>query len=453
MLNIGHAGDEFLTLAESFLDWGVNVESYPGGFYQMEFPPSRSLETFSCILHDNGARLVRTSQSISSVSLLHYHEGSLKFYRSVEEIDSQKNFNIESLPAFVCSDCNSKTYKLITTAVEKGANLLLLKPTHLGRGLVEEATAFYEYITNQFNITDAVQTTTLFQEFSPSNSYGKIIIVDGHFITDSGTKHDNYREIVNDIAARLLKFNIPVSSLQQISNTMVVPLNASLYIEWILTYWGKEQGEIRVDIEVDSTIEPESPLNFAFSNLSYGTKRTIGFWFSPKATGHFEDAILIQTAEPFPQKIGITLNVFSNYKQKLEGQSIAKTILIDQLKRVKVKFTDEKELDKFISLIDIDPRAAIIKARYLGETIAKKICHHIGLSTKRLNFDKIGKLISDKKLLSKKGIGYLNTIRIIGNLAAHAEEEDKLEFKEEDALITGQAIIEILEETFTKNLI
>ena len=63
------------------------------------------------------------------------------------------------------------------------------------------------------------------------------------------------------------------------------------------------------------------------------------------------------------------------------------------------------------------------------------------------------KLIARENLLSKKGVGYLNTVRILGNLAAHAEEDVEIEFKEEDSLIVGQAIIEILTEVLNKNLI
>jgi len=104
-------------------------------------------------------------------------------------------------------------------------------------------------------------------------------------------------------------------------------------------------------------------------------------------------------------------------------------------------------------LIEIDPRAAVMKARYVAEKIAKRICEKADISTQRMTFEKICRLIACKNLLSKKGVGYLNTVRIIGNLAAHAEQEEKIKFREEDALIVGQAIIEILKEVFNKSLI
>ena len=233
---------------------------------------------------------------------------------------------------------------------------------------------------------------------------------------------------------------------------MTVPLNTSIYTEWTLKYWGPDGGKIQIEIEVDPSIEPESPTTLIYS-LQYGVSRTIGFWFVPRLTGNFKNAISIKTKGQFSHNKSLSLKVFSGYKEKLKGQSVTKLILLKELQKAERKITEINELDKFITLIEIDPRTAIMKARYIAEKIAKKICRKAGISTKNIRFEQMCRLIANKNLLSKKGIGYLNTVRIIGNLATHDEQGEKTEFNEEDALITGQAIIEILNEALNRNLI
>lgn len=460
MLRIGHAGYEFLTLKDAYLSYGISAEYLlefnPWEAYKFETPPQRSLESFAYLLRKQNAVLLPTSES-----------PGLNIAENVKNWWSLKNYttdfdNIEKLdplttPGLVCSYLKN-TINLIDL-LRKGGNVILLEPRNLmnpfnpevKNSLAEETWKFYEQTINKLNINPQINEKNFFQKFSCSN--GKVIVVDGNFLTDWGTRNEDYFEKVNDILKEFLRFNVPIVSIEKTNDHMIVPLNISVYTEYTLTYWGPNGGQIKIEFEVDPSIEPESPTVLTFSNLLYGTKRTAGFWFTPRTTGNFKNAILIKTEGPFPQNLSLSLTVFSGYREKLESQSIAKTILINEIQKVSNKLTDINDLNKFASLIEIDPRTAVMKARYIAEKISKKICEKVKIPVNNMPFEKICSMIANRNLLSKKGVGYLNTIRIIGNLAAHAEQGDKLQFKEEDALIVGQAIIEILNEVLNKNLI
>ena len=459
MLIIGHAGYEFLTLKDAYLGYGITAEYLlefnPFGATSIETPPQRSLETFANLLRKRGAIILPTNES-PSLDI----KGNVKKWWSLKNYignNSMVSTKMDPLtaPGLVCSRLNNVDN--IVKFLRKGGNVLLLRPTNLlnpfypesRNNLAEEAFKFYEGLITKLGINPQIDKE-IFQKFSFN---GKLIVVDGNFLTDWGTRNENYVEKINEILTEFLRFNVPVASLGQINDQMVVPLNTSVYTEWTLRYCGPDGGQIEIEIEVDPSIEPESPTVLTYSDLQYGATRTIGFWFTPRSVGIFKNAISIKTKGPFSQHLSMSLTVFSGYKEKLKGQSIAKSILLNELWKVSDKISEINDLDKFASLIEVDPRAAVMKARYIAEKISKRICRKAKIPTRNMTFEQICRLIANRNLLSKKGIGYLNTVRIIGNLAAHAEQEEKIQFKEEDALIVGQAIIEILNEVLNRDLI
>ena len=459
MLIVGHAGYEILTLKEAYLIYGISAEYLLefNPFYAIyhEVAPQRSLETFANFLRKRGAIILPTNES-PSLDIEEYIKQwwSLKNYVGNNKQVSHKMEPLTA-PALVCSRMSNVDG--IVKFLRKGGNVILLRPTNLlnpfhsenKNNLAEEAFRFYNELITKLGINPQIDTE-IFQIFSFT---GKLIVVDGNFLTDWGTRNENYIEKINEILTEFLRFNVPVASLEQINDRMVVPLNTSVYTEWTLRYWGPDGGQIRIEIEVDSSIEPESPMVLPHSDLQYGAVRTIGFWFVPRATGVFKDAITIRTDGQFFQSLSMSLTVFSGYKEKIEEQSITRSILMNELGKVRDKIRQINDLEQFASLIEIDPRAAVMKARYIAEKISKRICNKAKISVENMTFDQICREISKRNLLSKKGISYLNTVRIIGNLAAHPDQEDRIQFKEKDALIVGQAILEILNEVLNRNLI
>lgn len=76
MLKIGYAGYEYLSLADAFVELGINAEYLAGVSYysgQLEEPPKRSLQTFNLILKEKNMELTPTNYSISLGSLGDYH--------------------------------------------------------------------------------------------------------------------------------------------------------------------------------------------------------------------------------------------------------------------------------------------------------------------------------------------------------------------------------------------
>jgi len=456
MLKICHVGWEFLTLKDAYLNYGCDAEVMAcyTGMPLLETPSQRSLESFSCLLRRYNAMLISLNTVDKYVKSMRKW-WNLKNFISFEQNDHEKLEPFKT-PGMVCS--TGYDPKEVISYLKRGGNVIIIKISDLISAMCvkvdipEGLLKPYEELINILGINPQIDENNPFQVFVPYENGGKLIIVDGNTITDYGARRDDYHEILEKIIKEFLKFNIPVVSVTSVYDNMVVPLDTSIYVEWELTYWGNDGGDVEISIEVDKSIIPESPTTYKFSNLSYGEKMKVGFWFSPQSVGKFDSAVVLKANCAFPEEHKISLTVFPNYKNTIKSQSIAKSVLMEEFKKIygKINIAD---FDKFIKLIEVDPRSAITKARYVAEKIAKKICINAGFSVENLTFEKMCKLIARENLLSKKGVGYLNTVRILGNLAAHAEEDVEIEFKEEDSLIVGQAIIEILTEVLNKNLI
>jgi hypothetical protein len=90
----------------------------------------------------------------------------------------------------------------------------------------------------------------------------------------------------------------------------------------------------------------------------------------------------------------------------------------------------------------IDPAACLNRIRSVAERLSQRC-------TKRpsLNFASQIKELQDRNLLSKKAVGYLHTIRVLGNLASHPSGET---ITLDDVRIAAFALSCVVEEVLEK---
>lgn len=105
-------------------------------------------------------------------------------------------------------------------------------------------------------------------------------------------------------------------------------------------------------------------------------------------------------------------------------------------------------------LLDIDPDAVVAKVRRIGEHIAKLIVRR---STENpdpdWSFAAVTRKLYDQRIISAKAKGYIDTIRVLGNIASHASDFGQVKFSREDALVVLQALLLFIQEAKEINLL
>ncbi|KAF5092042.1 hypothetical protein DSECCO2_04480 [anaerobic digester metagenome] len=131
---------------------------------------------------------------------------------------------------------------------------------------------------------------------------------------------------------------------------------------------------------------------------------------------------------------------------KPESQKISRFAEIAKL------YPELSDLNNFESLLKLNPRNAIIDTRSITEKIIRKMCASLGYQPGTSKFAELISVIQNKGVLSRQTISYVQSIRILGNIAVHQEEGDE-PFTHQDGLIAANLFQEFLDEVLEKKLI
>lgn len=80
------------------------------------------------------------------------------------------------------------------------------------------------------------------------------------------------------------------------------------------------------------------------------------------------------------------------------------------------------------------------------------MCGNLGYKPGSRTFAELISIIQNKAVLSRQTISYVQSIRILGNIAVHQEQDDE-PFTHQDGLIAANLFQEFLDEVLEKNLI
>jgi len=117
------------------------------------------------------------------------------------------------------------------------------------------------------------------------------------------------------------------------------------------------------------------------------------------------------------------------------------------------RYSGLSELNNLDKLMSLDPQSAIVKIRRVAEKITQRICKKQNVPFENKSFNDLCFLISEKQILSKKGMNYLHSIRKMGNVFAHPTDTIDEKLSEADVMIIVQALFAIVEECLDEDLI
>jgi hypothetical protein len=108
------------------------------------------------------------------------------------------------------------------------------------------------------------------------------------------------------------------------------------------------------------------------------------------------------------------------------------------------------EVKTLPELVKVDTKACLNRMRTVAEKLAYLVLDKKGIKLSQRAFANAIRAAQTRKILSARSIGYLHTVRVIGNLASHPSGEP---LTDADVRIASYSLACIMEEITGKHLI
>ncbi len=108
---------------------------------------------------------------------------------------------------------------------------------------------------------------------------------------------------------------------------------------------------------------------------------------------------------------------------------------------------------KYDQFLDLDPESIIFKCRKVAEKLVIKIYNEQIGSNERIPFYKRIEQLSKEKIIDSKIVSYINSVKAFGNISAHPNVDNPVEFTREDAVMVSNTLIRLIEELDERDLL
>lgn len=209
------------------------------------------------------------------------------------------------------------------------------------------------------------------------------------------------------------------------------------------------------DVSFLTNFEPLSNTCIQVDNLGV-SERQITLLCVPRSKGKFDCPISVTLTyneisySPFIK--GLDVNVLDNLHNLLRSSKPLQIDIANGLPRYSQFLKPVVTPEVILNLLDVDPDSVVSKVRRVGENIAKNIARKkIVKYDSTWSFANITKELHERRIISSKAKGYIDTIRIFGNMASHSDEKMTVSFSHEDALVVLHSLLLFLKEVTETN--
>lgn len=175
----------------------------------------------------------------------------------------------------------------------------------------------------------------------------------------------------------------------------------------------------------------------------------------PRLNGQFNQPFKLTVTSDDEDRILVHLDNWSleiapSYGDALRSHTKQDDTTLSQLLAV-FKGTDLfDEVKTLPKLVRVDARACLNRLRTVAEKLAYLVLAKKGIVLSQRHFASAVQVIQTNKILSTRSVGYLHTIRVIGNLASHPSGEP---LADTDVRIVSYSLACVMEEIIDKYLI
>ena len=453
MLEFLHSAP-YLYREDAYADYCWAVDAYgahqPASFIYWCF------EAFSAFCEEVG---IYTKPSIRDLGL-----NESRAFRS----KAQRNGVLPDHPdldGLVIRITSSSDLILIEKYLYSGKNVLALLPnewaTNLGK---EQADSIINAVSGVLSTLNADQVT---EKLSPSfynrgaiwyqeipQEQGRLFITEDRFISDGLFLEGYGKSAENILTLEKLREKLGIFKRNFIIITLRNSIDSWLCHEPISLIFdiqnrGKKLENKFLSLELSQCLEPVGSTEICLPPMTPLSKTSFALQVIPRLDGEYPKLFDVSCSDSdlHIKVICSKLTVMPKYSTQVREQSRRDTPSLERLKQVlsvpdTKKWLANQNVDNLEELAAIDTSACLNKIRSVTEQIVQR-CTKVS----NLRFVDQIKKVQEKNLLSQKSIGYLHTVRVLGNLASHPSGES---ITVDDVRVAAFALSCVLEEILTK---
>lgn len=276
---------------------------------------------------------------------------------------------------------------------------------------------------------------------------------DGFFMEGYGKTESSLQKItalIRHFAARRQPLLLAVSESSGTHWLCHEPFTLTLRVK----NFGPTLENATLAINLDSSCEPTTATEIGLPRMESLTEVTVAFQFIPRV-GKRLDPICLVSAECSGQAIEVVaapqpLEVVASLKAVITTQGVADDADYTRLTAIVARTPQLAELGNFAQLARVDIEACLNKLRKVAEKLTFRALNIVGLPPVARDFNGAIRALQDHRVLSSKAVGYLHTIRVIGNLASHPSGET---LTAGDLRVAAFALASVVEEMLDRGVI
>ena len=371
---------------------------------------------------------------------------------------------------FVISGNPSLEVHQILNLVKSGSNLVIIPPPmqlveNVSRGSLSDFhKCFLESLEKQLDVSLEELGERDFGRgrifyISSDDKINDLALEPGPFGGFKESEKQAKQERIRLLIKRITTFKVPCVNCQVRSVPSCWPQDKSLVIEIELIQRSSYViEEAIVTVEMPPSFEPLSTTEIQLKDLRPNSKRSLAVLVVPRCKGIYHNPLNILVAfQKEERQIFLPetkIEIIGNLPELLRSSRPTTVDLASTLPKYELKLQPVTTASNLIDLLNVDPDAVVAKVRRVGEHICKSIARqHLQSYIPRWTFADTTKKLFDASILNPKAKGYIDTIRIFGNMAAHADDADIASFDREDALAVCYTLVLFLKEVTEANLI
>jgi len=294
----------------------------------------------------------------------------------------------------------------------------------------------------------------------PKDTSGRLFVTrdsflsDGYFMKGYGWSSENQNQIQSLIRA-FASFRAPLLRMSYRNAVNTWPTGEPLTV--LVDVWnhGPDIPGATLTLNVSREFEPLSPLDREIRQLQSLDRASFALQVVPRVDG---DAPLVASATALlpdgsacdvvstPLLLNIVPSIGSPQRSSVPEDD-------PTLGRLVTVFRDasmSSEVELLPKLAQIDARACLNRLRVLTEKIVSKALDKKQIPHREKSLAAAIGALKDNGVASERAVSYLHTIRVIGNIAAHASEEP---LTDADVRIVSYALACVVEEFMDTELL
>lgn len=352
--------------------------------------------------------------------------------------------------------------------VEQGSNLAVLYSPFLYSAYEKD----YQPLLERLGVSKSEVESYSSQRVVKEYGQGRILYIHNNDVNDSNIEGGAYglgtdadkkiaraQERMDEVIELISTFAIPYVDCVVRSVPASWPQDETLVVDIELRNKSLVDVEsITIDVSFPPEFEPLSNKSFWVEKLVAGASRSVSTLSVPRVKGTFVNPVRISiTYDGLAHQVYLPtsqINILDNLQNLLRASKPAQVDLASTLPKYEQYLQPVVSSSVLLRLLEIDPDAVVAKTRRVGEYIAKAIAQkHTSNFDNSWNFAKVTRRLYEKQVINAKAKGYIDTVRVLGNIASHANETGSISFSHEDALIACHALLLFLKECTESSLL